>query len=684
LGARDPSSEQPALTALPRWRIALLSFIILSLELALIRQIPAEVRVISYFTNLVLMASFFGLGLGCILQERGSLRWLLPGGLGLVFVFILVGRGLVVYEASNTVHFWLGNERLPGQALRLPLLPAALAAFVSSALPFVALGQALARAMDRHPRLVAYGWDIAGSLLGTVLFALAAFLRLPPWAWIAGVSALAAVVLARTRWERVALLASGLVFLVFARSPLPSQWSPYYFVQYHPTPAGLSVFVNSSIHQFAFDFTTEDEASRRVQAAVLAKWRKPYELFRELHGRRPESVLVLGAGTGNDVVVALREGVSRVVAVEIDPVILEIGRELNTSAPYDDARVEAVVDDARHYLRSSRETFDLVVFGTLDSQVLLSGHGNLRLENYVYTREALVDARERLAEGGLLVVYYSVYRDWLYARLYATIRAAFGDRSRITIESDRALFNTTLIASRDVDAVRGDLATAARLGAGRPSTDDWPYLYVEHPTIAPIYLRLLGAVAVLVLGVFLLLRRIHPVTGLHANYLFLGMGFTLMESSAVVRLALLFGSTWLVNAVVFASVLLTIFLANALVLRRRAPSLSLAWGGLIAALAVNYAFPVSSLFAVGAGGRAVAAALLIGVPVFCAALCFSHLFGREPVTGYPLGVNLVGAMAGGLLEYVSMATGMRAIWLLVLAVYGLAWLSTRLATRASA
>ena len=684
MGAPDPPSEQPVLTVVPRWRIAFLSFIILSLELALIRQIPAEVRVISYFTNLVLMASFFGLGLGCILQERRSLRWLLPGGLGLVFVFILAGRGLVVYEASHSVHFWLGNEQLPGQAFRLPLLPAALAAFVSSALPFVALGQALARAMDRHPRLVAYGWDIAGSLLGTVIFALTAFLRLPPWAWIAGVSILAALVLARTRWERVALLVSGLAFLVFARSPLPSQWSPYYFVQHHPTPAGLSVFVNSSFHQFAFDFTTEDEASRQAQAKVLAKWRKPYQLFREIHGRRPESVLVLGAGTGNDVAVALGEGVSRVVAVEIDPVILEIGRELNASAPYADARVHAVVDDARHYLRASRETFDLVVFGTLDSQVLLSGHGNLRLENYVYTREALEDARERLAEGGLLVVYYSVYRDWLYPRLYGTIRSAFGDRSRIIIESDPSLFNTTLVASRDVDAVRDDPEIAARLGGGRPSTDDWPYLYVERPTIAPIYLRLLGAVAVLVLGVFLLLRRIHPVTGLHANYLFLGMGFTLMESSAVVRLALLFGSTWLVNAVVFSSVLLTIFLANALVLGRRAPSLSLAWAGLVVALAVNYVFPVSSLFAVGAAGRAAAAGLLIGVPVFCAALCFSHLFAREPVTGYPLGVNLVGAMAGGLLEYVSMATGMRAIWLLVLAVYGLAWLSTRFATRASA
>jgi SAM-dependent methyltransferase len=706
LVAPDPSSEQPPLTAVPRWRIALLSLIILSLGLALIRQIRAEVPVISHLTNLVLMASFFGLGLGCILQERRSLRWLLPGGLGLVFVFILVGRGLVVQQASPGMHPWLGSELLPGQAPRLPLLPAALAAFVSSALPFVALGQALARAMDGRPRLVAYGWGIAGSLLGTVLFALAASLRLPPWAWIAGASALAALALPRTRWERVGLLAAGLAFLVFARSPLPSQWSPYHLVQHSPTPAGLSVFVNSSFHHLAFDFTTEDEASRQARAAVLARWRKPYELFREIHGRRPESVLVLGAGTGNDVAVALGEGVSRVVAVEVDPVILEIGRELNASAPYDDARVRAVVDDTRHYLRSSRETFDLVVFGTLDSQGLPSGHGDLPLEDYAYTREALVDAGERLTGGGLLVVHHSVHRDWLYPRLYGTIRSAFGDRSRIIMESDPALLNTTLVASRDVDAVQDDPETAARLGSGRPSTDDWPYLYVEHPTVSPLYLRILGAGGVLVLGVLLLLLRIHPVTDLHTNYLFLGTGFTLMASSGVVRLALLFGSTWLVDAVVLSSVLLTVFLANALVLHRRAPSLSLTWGGLVVALAVNYALPVSSLLAVGAAGRT-AGALLVGVPIFCGALCFSHLFGHEPVTGYPppgtrtptgarvpgqgsrpqvgsaLGMSLVGAMAGGLLGYVSMATGLRTIWLLVLALYGLAWLSTRLATRAS-
>ena len=668
----------------PRWRIAFLSFLILGLELALVRQILAEVRVLSHSTNLVLVASFFGLGLGCILQERRSLRWLLPGGLALVFVFILAGRGLAVDEAAPTARFWLATATLPGQAPGLPLLPTALVAFSCSALPFVALGQALARAMDHHPRLVACGWGIAGCFLATVLFALSALLRLPPWAWIATITTLATFGLARTRGERVALLAAGMAFLLLARSPLPSQWSPYGLVQHRPTPSGLSVYVNSSFHQLAVDLTTEDLASDRGRAAVLARWREPYRLYREIHGRGPESVLVLGAGAGNEVAEALGEGVTRVVAVEIDPVLLEIGRELNASAPYADPRVQTVAADARSSLRSSAETFDLVVFGTVDSRVLLSGRGPLRLENYVYTREGLEDARDRLAGGGLLAVHYPVHRDGLRPGLHATIRSVFGDRSRIGTGSESDLLTTTLIASRDVDAVRDDPAIAALRDDGRPCTDDWPYLSVERPGITPLYGRVLAAGAVLVLGVFLLVYRLRPVTGLHANYLLLGMGFTLMESSAAVRLAHLFGSTWIVGAVAFSTVLLTVFLANALVLRHRAPSLSLAWAGLLVGLFVDFVFPVSAVLAVGAAGRAVVAGLLVGVPVFCAALCFSHLFGREPVAGSPLGVTLVGAMAGGLLQHVSMATGMRVVWLLALALFGLAWLSTRLANRAPA
>jgi SAM-dependent methyltransferase len=663
------------------WRIAFVSFAILALELAFIRQIPAEVRAISYFTNLVLMAAFFGLGLGCILQERRRAFLLLPAGILLVFLFVLVGRGIVVYESSKAVHFWLEHDATPARARDMPLLPAALAAFVAAALPFVALGQALARAMEPHPRLVAYGWDIAGSLLGTVLFSASGLVGLPPWAWVATIATLCAFVLTRSLLERGLLVAAGLAFLVFARSPLPGIWSPYYLVQYQHEAPGLRVFVNSSFHQWALDFGATDERSRTLLTRALAKWRRPYDVFRAVHGASPRRVLVLGAGTGNDVTVALLEGAREIVAVEIDPVILGLGKRLNATRPYADGRVTAVVDDARHYLRQAREPFDLIVFGTLDSQVLLSGHANLRLENYVYTRESLADAKRLLAPGGIVAVHYSVYKTWLAARLYSTVRQVFGERTAIWLDRDPLLFNTTLVGARDVAIPAGTPLKGA--DAARPVTDDWPFPYLERPGIAPLYLELIGVVGLLVGGVFLLLRRIHPATGLHANFLFLGLGFTLMESSAVVRLALLFGSTWVVNAVVFSSVLLTIFLANAIVLRGFAPSLRATWLALLAFVVLNFAFPVSSLLAVGAAGRAAAAGLLIGLPVLCAALAFSQLFRREPVTGYPLGVNLVGAMAGGLLEYVSMAVGMRAVWLVVLGVYGLAWLTTELSTRSS-
>lgn len=675
-----PASEVDAAPT-PAWRIAFLSFVILSLELSFIRQIPAEVRAISYFTNLILMSAFFGLGLGCILQERRRLFLLLPAGVFLTFLFIWFGRGIVISDSSRAVHFWMQYGPAPGRTHDLPLLPAALAAFLACALPFVALGQALARAMDRHPRLVAYGWDIAGSLLGTVLFSASALLGLPPWAWVASIAALCAFVLTPRAWERGLLVGAGLAFLLFSRTPLSGIWSPYYFVQYGQEPVGLRVFVNSNFHQLALRFQGRDALTAHAEQTMLAKWSRPYQIYRAAHGRAPARVLVLGAGTGNDVFVALLNGAARVVAVEIDPVILSLGRRENAARPYADPRVSAVVDDARHFLRGGHEPFDMIVFGTLDSQVLLSGHANLRLENYVYTRESLEDARRLLADGGIVAVYYSVFKPWLFSRLYTTVREVFGDESRIFIDPDPLLFNTTLLGGKGVAAVRDAPENVARFGVGRAVRDDWPFPYLEKPGIAPLYLQLMAAVGVLVALVFVLLRFVHPVTGLHANFLFLGLGFTLMESSAVVRLALLFGSTWIVNAVVFSSVLLTIFLANLAVQRGLAPPLRPVWVALIACVLANFAFPVASLLTLGAPARVLGASVLIGLPVFCAALAFSHLFGREPVTGYPLGVNLVGAMAGGLTEYTSMALGMRAVWLIVLAVYALAWISSELAAR---
>ena len=208
-------------------------------------------------------------------------------------------------------------------------------------------------------------------------------------------------------------------------------------------------------------------SARRLQAEFLARRRRPYEVFESAHGRRPETVLVLGAGAGNDVAVALGQGVLRVVAVEIDPVVLELGRDLNLSEPYSDPRVEAVVDAPRHFLHSSRETFDLIVLALPDIRRPGRNAGDLPILSRSFTREALEEAKRHLAEGGLFVAFSSVHDDRLVPRLLATLGAAFGERTRLIVDGPR-LFNTTLLASRDLDSVRRPRRGDAAPGGGPP------------------------------------------------------------------------------------------------------------------------------------------------------------------------------------------------------------------------
>lgn len=675
----DAAAHQP-------WRISLIAASILVLELAFIRQIPAEVRVISYFTNLVLMAAFFGLGLGAILQPRVKLAWTVPLGLFFVAGFVAYARGLLIFEEANSVHYWLTHEVIEGEARYVPAFVAAAAAFVASATPFLGLGQALVGAMDHHPRLIAYSWDIGGSIAGTLLFTVGSALLLPPWLWPVLVGALWAWLFARSLLSRILHVAAGLSFLLFASSPLPSTWSPYYLVQHQAEPEGLRVFVNSSFHQFAIDWTDDSEATREMRENMATKFSKPYEVYRGLHeGDDPERVLVLGAGTGNDVAVALMNGAQHVTAVEIDPVILELGQTQSAPQPYASDKVHAVVDDARHFLSTTAERFDLVVLGTLDSQTLLSGHANLRLENYVYTAEAFEKVGTVLDDDGMLALYYSAVEPWLRTRLAATLAATFGDACKMEALSESFLFNTIATCAPNLASHRSDPGALERFTAGVPAaTDDWPYLYLRGPAIGSLYLKLFAFVGVLILAAIWALRRVHPVRGLHGNFLFLGLGFTLIEAAAIVRLALVFGSTWTVNALVFAAVLSTIFLANLLVLKDRAPTLNQAWAGVVVGLLANFLLPLQLLLVLPGPARALAAGALIAIPVFFAAICFSRLFAREDRTGFALGINLVGAMAGGLLEYLSMLVGMRSIWLVALVIYLLAMLATRIASSSAA
>ena len=101
-----------------------------------------------------------------------------------------------------------------------------------------------------------------------------------------------------------------------------------------------------------------------------------------------EDALIIGAGSGNDISHALRNGVRHIDAVEIDPVIQSIGIRDNPDQPYSDPRVSRYLDDGRHYLRTTDHKYDLVEYALVDSLVLHSGYANIRLESYLFTEQA--------------------------------------------------------------------------------------------------------------------------------------------------------------------------------------------------------------------------------------------------------------------------------------------------------
>ena len=107
-------------------------------------------------------------------------------------------------------------------------------------------------------------------------------------------------------------------------------------------------------------------------------------------------MLIIGAGSGNDIAHALHFDVERIDAVEIDPVIQDIGIRYHPDHPYQDKRVVRHLDDGRHFLRTTERKYDLVVYALVDSPILHSSYANIRLESYLFTEQAFADIRRVL------------------------------------------------------------------------------------------------------------------------------------------------------------------------------------------------------------------------------------------------------------------------------------------------
>jgi hypothetical protein len=155
----------------------------------------------------------------------------------------------------------------------------------------------------------------------------------------------------------------------------------------------------------------------------------------------------------------------------------------------------------------------------------------------------------------------------------------------------------------------------------------------------------------------------------YLDLFFMGAAFLLLETKNVVQFALLFGTTWVVNALVFGGILLTVYAAVELARRRRLPPTGLLYGMLMLTLAVAWLVPQHALLDLPTFTRLAAAVVLAFAPVFLANLVFAKRFAATTSATAAFGANLLGAVVGGALEYGSLLVGYRSLLIVVGALY---------------
>ncbi len=654
-------------------RLWLTSTTLLFVELMLIRWVPAEIRYIGFFSNFLLMASFLGIGLGILLGRKGARFSLVAFPLLLIVVVGLVTQNQLNVDVKSQDELFFGlAEHTADTNPTILILAVVLVTAVMAALA-MPLGPLL-RSM---PPLKAYAIDIIGSMSGIAIFGLMSALGTSPVIWFAVVTVLVVLLVLGTKVSLGSIVTIGCllgsILLVGGSNP-NDQWSPYYRISvlHRGVPGALeAINVNGIPHQ----------GLHCVDCAKEPFYEQVYKWFPD---QKYENILVVGAGSGSDVALALARNdgvVKHIDAVEIDPKIQQVGAVDHPDKPYDDPRVTPHINDGRAFLRSTDQKYDLIVFALPDSLTLVSQAANVRLESFLFTEQAFKSVADHLSDDGIFVLYNYYREPWLVNKLANMVGDAFGTPPLLRTYSKvmAAIADGPLVAGLDGAAPPGDSSDAipqVAAPAPRPATDDWPFLYLRTGFVADYYLL---ALAIVLIGAFVAVALAAAATGtsfrrFSPHFFVLGTAFLLLETRSLVSFSLLFGTTWLVNALAFfgvlGSVLVAIFINWKFPIRRP----NLLYAMLFAAIAVAWLVPPESLLIDPPELRYLLAAVLAFAPVFFANLVFSHSFRDTKTADMAFASNLLGAMVGGALEYLALITGYQALLLLVAGLYGLAWL----------
>ena len=659
-----------------RARTFLVSFAMLFFELLCIRWIPSYVRYLSYFNNFLLLASFLGIGLG-MLSARRERFWFppFPVLLALLVVIIAKTKFQLLIGSTQVLYFGMADQQsIPAENfLVLPLI------FGMVTLCFIPLARSFGKLFAQLHPLTAYTYDIIGSLAGIATFSVMSYFSLPPLAWFSILSVLLLLLSAKRTVLLVAVVLAATLIEV-GQLQVGAYWSPYYKIILHPAaPKGYIVDVNEAGHQ----------------AMIPWQYREPFykEVYRIFGKGSFHHALILGAGTGSDTATALAYGVDSITAVEIDPTIQQLGAQFNPDQPYSSPRVHVVINDGRSFLQNTSEHYDLIIFALPDSLTLTSNNTSLRLESFLLTQDALATARTRLTSNGVLVLYNYYRQDWLVQKLANMVGNVFKQRPLVTTYGGSGRAAAIIAGPRLATLPQGEFGTYHEqpvpagstqlriLGQGyysltsaTPATDDWPFLYLPDRSFPTIYILGLAMVALYALLGTVTFAPRNTLRRFDWHMFFLGMAFMLLEVKSLTTFSLLFGSTWLVNSLVFFAILSSVLLAILVNRRFEFKRISVFYLLLFGVLLLNILLPPGALLLNNPVLRYILASVLAFAPVFLANIIFTNSFRDSETADIAFASNLLGIMVGGGLEYFSMLIGYRLLLIPVIVFYACALL----------
>lgn len=662
--------------------IALAAGLGLFFELMIIRVHSSYFQLFAYLKNVSLLSCFLGLGIGYALATKKRLftPLVIPMFALQIIVMSLLRFSPIAKYLQNPISesFTLGLLQTPAGLKLLFIYGFVIAVFVFNALCFIPLGHLASRLMAKSESLASYSWNLFGSLIGIILFSFISLLWTPPLVWFIIGAVLLLFFLLK---EKIILIVSAVsivaVAIVLSLSHQTNQfdiYSPYQiltltFSSVNPP----TVLTSNSYYQKILDLRPEKTKANPVLKLSDEYYSLPYS-FKQ----KPQNVLIVGSGTGNDAAAAIRNGAGHVDAVEIDPAILETGKELHPEAPYQNPKVTAIQNDARAYIKYTDKKYDLIVYGLLDSHTLLSGRGGIRLDSYVYTVEGLKEAKSKLTDNGAISLTFALLSPDLGNKIYDMLTQAFDGKPPVVyfsqydqgftfVDGDKINANSVHTTFENVTDQFGK--TPADV-----STDDWPFFYMPkriYPTSTVTIILMLLIVSIFIIRYFIGTKS---KVGFSLPAFFLGAGFMLLETKGVTELALVYGSTWYVNSIVITSILLMGFFANLYVMRVKTLNRKIIYLALVASVIISLGFTYFKFLGQNVWMGEIIMPIELTLPMFFSGMAFSLELKRAgvPVALYS---NLIGAMLGGFLEYNSMYFGFRSLYLFAIAMYLFAYLT---------